>query len=73
VVATVQLAFALAIDRRYDRRVAFVFLLAPLYPLAYWTIAAAAALCAEGPALIKGPRETRVVWDIHREGASSVR
>ena len=39
---------------------------APLYPLAYWMLAASAALRSETVALVRGPREQRVVWDIPR-------
>jgi poly-beta-1,6-N-acetyl-D-glucosamine synthase len=67
VVATLQLAFALSIDARYDRRAALAFLLGPIYPIAYWLASAVAALRAEIPALVKGPREHRVIWDIQRE------
>jgi poly-beta-1,6-N-acetyl-D-glucosamine synthase len=66
-VATVQLAFALQIDFPYDRRAALAFLLGPLYPVAFWTVSAAAALWAELPALVRGPAESRVSWDIPRD------
>ncbi|HEY2162132.1 MAG TPA: glycosyltransferase family 2 protein [Solirubrobacteraceae bacterium] len=69
VVATIQLSLALGIEHPYDRRAALAFFAGPLYPLAYWTIAAAAALRSEALAVFKGPREKRVVWDIPREGA----
>ena len=36
-------------------------------PAAYWLLAAAAALRSETVALLRGPREERVVWDIPRE------
>jgi poly-beta-1,6-N-acetyl-D-glucosamine synthase len=67
VVATLQLTFALRLDFPYDRLAALGFLLGPLYPIAYWMITAAAALRAEVPALLRGPREDRVVWDIPSE------
>jgi|1186.fasta_scaffold52460_1 biofilm PGA synthesis N-glycosyltransferase PgaC len=67
VVAMVQLAVALSIDYSYDPRGLRAFLLGPLYPLAYWTIGAAAALRSQLGALIVGPGESRVVWDIQRE------
>jgi biofilm PGA synthesis N-glycosyltransferase PgaC len=67
VVSTIQLSFALEIDERYDRGAVFAFLLAPVYPLAYWAISAAAALRSEVGAFFKGPREQRVVWNIPRE------
>ena len=63
-VCTIQVAFALAIDARYDRRALRAFLLGPLYPLFFWLVAALAALRAELPALVKGPAERHVVWDI---------
>ena len=45
----------------------FPFLLGPLYPLGFWAISALAAIREELPALWRGPREQRVVWDIPRE------
>ena len=36
------------------------------HPL-YWMLAASAALRSETVALVRGPREQRVVWDIPRE------
>jgi biofilm PGA synthesis N-glycosyltransferase PgaC len=70
VVATVQLTFALSIDFTYDRRAAAAFLFGPLYPIAYWMISAAAAVRAELPALLRGPADRRVVWDIPRDRVS---
>jgi biofilm PGA synthesis N-glycosyltransferase PgaC len=67
VVATLQLLVALYIDSTYDPREWRAFLLGPLYPLAYWVIAAAAALRAQTVAIARGPRGRRVVWDIPRE------
>jgi biofilm PGA synthesis N-glycosyltransferase PgaC len=67
VVASVQLSVALGIDFIYDRRATLAFLVGPLYPIAYWTISAAAAACAELPAIFHGPSEARVVWNIPRE------
>ena len=67
VVAAIQLSFALAVQHPSDRRGSVAFLLGPLYPIGYWVISAAAALRAEGPAVISGPREERVAWDIERE------
>jgi poly-beta-1,6-N-acetyl-D-glucosamine synthase len=57
----------LALERSYDRRVLRAFLLGPLYPLLYWMVSGAAALRSESQALLVGPRERRVVWDIPRE------
>jgi biofilm PGA synthesis N-glycosyltransferase PgaC len=71
VVCMLQLAFALAIDSRYDQRARRAFLLGPLYPLFFWMVAALAALRAEIPALAKGPRSERVVWDISRDRADT--
>jgi poly-beta-1,6-N-acetyl-D-glucosamine synthase len=67
VVATAQLVVALWIDSTYDPREWWAFLLGPLYPLAYWTIGAAAALRTQISALVRGPRGQRVVWDIPRD------
>jgi biofilm PGA synthesis N-glycosyltransferase PgaC len=67
VVCTLQLAFAVGIEARYDRPALLVFLLGPLYPLGYWAISAAAALRDELPAFVRGPREKRVAWDLPRE------
>jgi poly-beta-1,6-N-acetyl-D-glucosamine synthase len=66
VVAMLQLSFALEIEHPYDRLAAFAFLLGPIYPLAYWTISALAALRSEIPALIQGPRGRDVAWNIPR-------
>ena len=66
-VATAQLAFAVGIEARYDRPALLAFLLGPLYPLGFWAITALAALRHELPAVWRGPREERVVWDIPRE------
>jgi poly-beta-1,6-N-acetyl-D-glucosamine synthase len=68
VVAALQLAFALGMGARYDPRAVLAFSLGPLYILGFWILSAAAALRAELPALVKGPRERRVVWNIPREG-----
>ena len=54
-------------DLPHDRRAALALGLGPLYPIAFWMISAAAALRAEGPALLKGPGDRRVVWDIPRD------
>ena len=67
VVAMLQLAVALRLDYPYDRRNWRPFLIGPVYPLAYWLIAATAALRSQTVALVRGPRERRVVWDIPRE------
>jgi biofilm PGA synthesis N-glycosyltransferase PgaC len=69
VVATLQVALALSIQYPYDRAALRLFLLGPLYPLFFWAISALAALRSEVPALVRGPREARVVWDIPRDTA----
>jgi poly-beta-1,6-N-acetyl-D-glucosamine synthase len=66
VIATMQLAFALRIDFPYDRRAAIAFVIGPLYPIAYWTISAAAALRCETVGLLRGPSKRHVTWDIPR-------
>jgi len=72
VVATLQAVFALAIGARYDRLALTALLVAPLYTVAFWMLNALAAVRAEAPALVRGPTEHRVVWDIPRQqsGAS---
>jgi poly-beta-1,6-N-acetyl-D-glucosamine synthase len=71
VVATVQLAFALAVQHPSDRRATFAFFLGPLYPLGYWVISAGAALRTELPAAIAGPRDQRAAWHTERESYSA--
>jgi poly-beta-1,6-N-acetyl-D-glucosamine synthase len=67
VMATIQLAFALQIDLDNDRRAAAILLVGPIYPIAYWMIAAAAALRSESVALVRGPGRRDVSWDLPRE------
>jgi poly-beta-1,6-N-acetyl-D-glucosamine synthase len=73
VVSTVQLLVALAIDNRYDETNFRAFLAGAIYPVAYWLIAATAALQSQSVALVRGPRAQRVVWDIPREAIGSDR
>src|SRR5690606_32150570 len=68
VVAALQLAVALLVERRQDPRALLVFALGPLRPLLCWMRAAAAAVRAELPALVRRPRAHRVAWDIPRDG-----
>ncbi len=58
---------ALTLERGYDRAIIRPLLLGAAYPLGYWILAAAAALHSETIALVRGPREERVVWNIPRE------
>jgi biofilm PGA synthesis N-glycosyltransferase PgaC len=67
VVATLQAVFALAIGARYDRLALTALLVAPLYTVAFWMLNALAAVRAEAPAMLRGPTEHRVVWDIPRQ------
>jgi len=62
-----QLIVALWLQHGYDRTAVRALLLGALYPPLYWVLAAAAALRSETVALVRGPREQRVVWDIPRE------
>lgn len=66
-VASVQLAVAMVLNRRYDPTAWSTFLLGPLYPAAFWLLAATAAVRSEVAAIVRGPREARVVWDMPRE------
>jgi len=71
VVCTLQVAIALLLDSRYDASALRAFLLGPLYPLFFWVISALAAVRAELPALVRGPADRRVVWDIARDRAET--
>ena len=67
VVATLQLAVALALGFAYDHWDVRVVRLGPLYPLLFWMVSALAALRSQLAALLPRAREQRVVWDIPRE------
>ena len=67
VVATFQLLVAIWLEHSYDPTILRAFLVAAVYPLAYWMIAALAAIRSQIVALVRGPRGERVVWDIPRE------
>ncbi|MFD6244587.1 glycosyltransferase [Streptomyces roseolus] len=69
VIAMLQIVVAVLVDLRLDPKLPYACLLLPLYPLAYWTINALAALVAQTPGLLRGPREKRVVWDLPRSEA----
>jgi poly-beta-1,6-N-acetyl-D-glucosamine synthase len=71
VVATVQLVVAVALSYPYDRWDMRAMVLGPLYPILFWLISATAAIDQQVTALIRGPRERRVVWDIPREPLDS--
>jgi biofilm PGA synthesis N-glycosyltransferase PgaC len=71
VVATLQLIVALALGFRYDRWDIRSMLVGAIYPLLFWLVSATAAIAQQLPALIRGPRERRVVWDIPRERLDS--
>ncbi len=66
-IATIQMIVALTLEHGYDRSIFRALLVGALYPIAYWTISGAAALHSEIVALLRGPRESRVVWDIPRQ------
>jgi biofilm PGA synthesis N-glycosyltransferase PgaC len=67
VVATVQLLVAIVLRYQYDRWGPRALLVGAIYPLLFWLFSAAAALHSQTAALVRGPRERRVVWDIPRE------
>jgi poly-beta-1,6-N-acetyl-D-glucosamine synthase len=67
IVATMQLLVALWLEHSYDPTILRAFLVAAVYPVAYWLIAALAAIRSQIVALVRGPRRQRVVWDIPRE------
>ncbi|WP_392958182.1 glycosyltransferase [Streptomyces sp. LN245] len=66
VIAMIQIVIAVLVDFRLDPRLPYACVLLPLYPLAYWTINALAALTAQTPGLLRGPRKHRVIWDLPR-------
>ena len=66
-VATIQIIVALTLEREYDRSIFRALLVGVLYPIAYWVISGTAALHSEVPALLRGPRGQRVVWNIPRQ------
>ena len=66
-VAVVQMVVALNLEHGYDRTIIRPLLLGAVYPVGYWIISAVAALHSETVALVRGPREDRVVWNIPRE------
>lgn len=67
VVAAVQAFVALGLEYSSDPRGLRAVLLGPLFPLWFWIVSALAALRSQVPALLRGPEERRVVWDIPRE------
>ena len=71
VVATIQLIVAVTLRYPYDHWDVRAMLLAPLYPMLFWLISASAAIDQQITALIRGPEEERVVWDIPREPLDS--
>ena len=71
VVATIQLTVAVALSHPYDHFDVRAMLLGPLYPLLFWIVSASAAVNQQITALIRGPQERRVVWDIPRERLDS--
>jgi poly-beta-1,6-N-acetyl-D-glucosamine synthase len=67
IIATLQLLLAIWLERGYDPTILRAFLVAAVYPLAYWMISALAAIRSQIVGLVRGPRGQRVVWDIPRE------
>jgi poly-beta-1,6-N-acetyl-D-glucosamine synthase len=67
VIATLQVTVALLLSYQYDHWEFRSFLIGPVYPLLYWTLAAGAALRSQVIALARGPSERSVVWHLERE------
>ncbi len=65
--ATIQMIVALTLERGYDRSITRALVVGALYPVAFWLISATAALHSEVIAIVRGPRGSRVVWNIPRE------
>ncbi len=70
-VATIQLIVAVVLSYPYDHWDLRAMVLGPLYPILFWLVSASAAIDQQVTALIRGPREQRVVWDIPRERLDS--
>jgi poly-beta-1,6-N-acetyl-D-glucosamine synthase len=66
VVATLQLIVALALRYQYDRWDVRSLLVGALYPPLFWLVSASAALAQQIGALLRGPREPGIRWDIPR-------
>jgi poly-beta-1,6-N-acetyl-D-glucosamine synthase len=67
VLATIQLIVALSLETSYDPTSWRAFLVAVLYPIAFWLVSGCAALHSQTTAVVRGPQERRVVWDIPRQ------
>jgi hypothetical protein len=66
-VATVQMIVTLTLEGGYERSIFRTLLVGALYPIAFWLLSGAAALRSEVVSPLRGPRESRVVWDIPRQ------
>jgi poly-beta-1,6-N-acetyl-D-glucosamine synthase len=66
VIATLQLVVALALRYQYDRWDVRSLLVGAVYPPLFWLVSASAALDQQIGALLRGPRERGVRWDIPR-------
>lgn len=66
-VATIQMIIALNLEHGYDRSIFRALVVGALYPVAYWLISATAAMHSEVVALVRGPSDRPVVWNIPRE------
>ncbi|WP_158056903.1 glycosyltransferase family 2 protein [Saccharomonospora sp. CUA-673] len=67
IVATVQLCVAVSLRHKYGRFDHRALLLGALYPVAYWSISALAALRSQIVAFFRGPPERHATWSIARE------
>ena len=66
-VATIQMIVALNLEHGYDRSIFRALVVGALYPVAYWLISATAAMHSEVVALVRGPSDRPVVWNIPRD------
>ena len=66
-VGTLQVIFALSLEHGYDRSIFRALVVGALYPVAFWLVSGVAALHSEVAALLRGPTDRRVVWNIPRE------
>jgi len=68
---TIPLFVAVALRRPYDHWGVGAMMLGSVYTLLFWMVSAAAAVDQQIIALLRGPQERRVVWDIPRERLDS--
>ena len=72
-VATVQMVVAANLQHGYDRSIFRALVVGALYPVAFWLVSATAAVHSELVALVRGPGDRGVVWNIPRKPLAETR